>query len=200
MTRTVSLTKTPGEPSAIEGSLDSSPDDNVDFQPVTVTRKRGWRWWVTLFVLGAIAISAGVLTYVFNAERDDVTASVSDESAVVKVASDGAVAILSYKPDTVDSDLDSAKRLITGDFLDYYSDFTAKVVAPASKEKKVTTTATVPAAGAVSVSESKAVVLVMVNQQTVTAEEPTPADSASSVRVEMRKQDGHWLISKFDPV
>ena len=187
-----------------EASGDEVPADAVEADatvaPIGNAERASLRWWIALGVLVAIAVAGGTFTYIFHTERTDVAASVDDAGTVTKVASDGAVAILSYQPDTVDAELNNAKQLLTGDFLDYYSDFTTTVVAPASKEKKVATIATVPAAGAVSVSDSKAVVLVMVNQQTTTAEAPTPADSASSVRVELVKEDGRWLISKFDPV
>jgi Mce-associated membrane protein len=177
-----------------------APGADAPTPPSRTTERTRLRWWIAVIVLAAVAVAGAAFTYVFHTERGDVTASVDDASIVTKAASDGAVAILSYKPDTVDADLNNAKRLLTGDFLNYYNDFTTTVVAPASKEKKVATTATVPEAGAVSVSDSKAVVLVMVNQQTTTAEVPTPADSASSVRVELVKEDGRWLISKFDPI
>jgi Mce-associated membrane protein len=195
MSTTVELTKKTTDKKVAP----DAPDADATAPPARKAT-RPLRWWIALGLLAAVAVAGGAFTYVFHTERSDVTASVDDASIVVKVASDGAVAILSYKPDTVDADLSNAKRLLTGDFLDYYNDFTTTVVAPASKEKKVATTATVPEAGAVSVSDSKAVVLVMVNQQTTTAEAPTPADSASSVRVELVKQHGRWLISKFDPV
>jgi Mce-associated membrane protein len=196
MSTTVELRKKPTDEAADGVSEADAPDS-----PARRTQGgRGLRWWIVMVILAIAAAAGGTLTFMFHAERGNVAASVDDASTVTKVAADGAVAILSYKPDTVDADLSNAKQLLTGDFLDYYNDFTTTVVAPAAKEKKVATTATVPEAGAVSVSDSKAVVLVMVNQETTTAEAPTPADSASSVRVELVEKDGKWLISKFDPV
>ncbi|MGY3554781.1 twin-arginine translocation pathway signal [Williamsia sp. R60] len=187
------------ETTGVEGAVATHETDEVPTRKRT-DKRPNLRWWIVVMVFAAVAIAGATLTYIFHVERGDVGASVDDSSIVTKVASDGAVAILSYKPDTVDADLLNAKQRLTGDFLDYYSKFTTTVVAPAAKEKKVATTATVPAAGAVSVSDSRAVVLVMVNQQTTTAEAPNPASSASSVRVELVKNDGRWLISKFDPV
>lgn len=202
MSATVDLTEKTSsdgtEPDETMGYATANTDPTSSTR--TTVRARHLRWWILMGILVAVAIAAGAGANVLHTERGDVVASVDDAATATKVASDGAVAILSYKPDTVDADLAAAKSLLTGDFLDYYNDFTTTVVAPASKEKKVATTATVPAAGAVSVSDSTAVVLVMVNQQTTTAEAPTPVDSASSVRVELLKQDGRWLISKFDPV
>ena len=41
-------------------------------------------------------------------------------SAAVDAARDGTVAMLSYKPDTLDQDFAAAKSHLTGDFLNYY--------------------------------------------------------------------------------
>jgi Mce-associated membrane protein len=45
-----------------------------------------------------------------------------------------------------------------------------------------------------------AVVLVFINQNTTSKENPDGAFAASAVKVGMKKIDGAWLISAFDPV
>ena len=162
------------------------------------SRRKRLRTVLVVLLPIAIVLFAGAavwLRFQMIEGQHDIDAS----AAVAQAAKDGAVSILSYKPDTVDSDLAKAKPLLTGDFLDYYNNFTATVVAPASKEKKVATTATVPAVSVVSVDGSHAVVLAFVNQTTTTGDAPQSTDSASSVRIELTKVDGHWLIDKFDP-
>ncbi|MCK0517368.1 hypothetical protein [Williamsia sp. DF01-3] len=122
------------------------------------------------------------------------------QSDVGRVAADGAVAILSYKHDSIDQDLQRAQSLLTGEFADYYKDFTAEVVSPAAKEKKVDTQATIAGTAVESAEADHAVALVFVNQSTTTIDNVSPTLSASSVRVELKKVDGKWLIEKFDPV
>ena len=43
-------------------------------------------------------------------------------------------------------------------------------------------------------------VLLFVNQSTTSKENPDGSFVASSVKVGMKKVDGNWLISTFDPV
>src|SRR6185312_7834604 len=117
----------------------------------------------------------------------------------VRAATDSTIALLSYRPDTVEKDLGAARNLLTGDFKDSYTVFTHDVVIPGSKEKKVSALATVAAAAPVSASENHAVVLVFVNE-TVNVGNDAPTDTASSVKVTLNKVHGRWLIAGFDPI
>jgi Mce-associated membrane protein len=45
-----------------------------------------------------------------------------------------------------------------------------------------------------------AVVLVFINQNTTSKENPDGAFASSTVKVGMKKIDGTWRISSFDPV
>jgi Mce-associated membrane protein len=117
----------------------------------------------------------------------------------VQSATDGTIALLSYKPDTVEKDLEAAKSRLTGEFLDAYTSLTHDVVIPGAKQKQISAKATVPAASLTSATENRAVVLLFVNQAVVVGKE-APTDTASSVRVTLDKVDGRWLISHFDPV
>jgi Mce-associated membrane protein len=117
----------------------------------------------------------------------------------MQVAKDSTVRMLSYSPDTVDQQLNSARDLLTGEFRDSYTGLINDVVIPGAKEKQISAVASVPAAAVVSADQNHAVLLVFVNQ-TVVVGGGAPTDTASSVRVAMEKHDDHWLISKFDPV
>ena len=116
-----------------------------------------------------------------------------------RAATEGTVALLSYRPDTAATDLAAAESRLTGPFLESYRSLTHDVVIPGSKEKKISALASVPAAGSTSVTGNRAVVLLFVNQ-TVTAGQDPPTNTASSVRVTLHKIDGRWLISGFDPI
>jgi Mce-associated membrane protein len=142
-----------------------------------------------------LAVAAGALKW----EAGTAAPDPSQVAESVRVASDGAIAILSYSPDTVEQDLGAARDRLTGDFLDAYTKLTHDVVIPGAKQKAVTAKATVPAAASVTASGDRAVVIVFVDQ-TTTIGAGAPSDSASSIRVTLDKRDGRWLISAFDPV
>jgi Mce-associated membrane protein len=117
----------------------------------------------------------------------------------VAAAKDSTIALLSYKSDTVEKDLEAAKNRMTGAFKESYSQLINDVVIPGAKKGHISTTATVPAAASVSATPNHAVTLLFVNQTAVVDKDP-PADTVSSVRVTLDKIDGRWLISGFDPV
>jgi len=77
-----------------------------------------------------------------------------------------------HGPEHHEQDFANAKSHLTGDFLNYYSQFT----------------------------HDSAVVLVFLNQTTTSRENPNGSFTASSVNVVRTKVDGSWLISAFDPV
>jgi Mce-associated membrane protein len=117
----------------------------------------------------------------------------------VAAAKDSTIALLSYRSDTVEKDLEAAKNRMTGAFKESYSQLINDVVIPGAKKGHISTTATVPAAASVSATPNHAVTLLFVNQTAVVDKDP-PADTVSSVRVTLDKIDGRWLISGFDPV
>lgn len=121
------------------------------------------------------------------------------ELAAIQAAKDSTVALLSYRPATVERDLGAARDRLTGGFKDSYTSLTRDVVIPGAQRKQVTAVATVQAAASVSAESNHAVVLVFVSQ-TTTEGSGAPTVTASSVRVTLDKVDERWLISGFDPV
>ena len=97
----------------------------------------------------------------------------------VQVAKDSTIRLLSYKPDTVEQELTSARDLLTGNFRDSYTQLTNDVVIPGAKEKKIAAMANVPAVASISATPSQAVALVFVNQ-TVTVGNDAPTSTNSS--------------------
>lgn len=152
---------------------------------------------VALLVVASVALLAWVFWFYYRPDRatNDVAAK-----AAVSAASEGAVAVLSYSPDTLDRDFSSAKSHLTGDFLSYYDQFTTQIVAPAAKQKSLKTTAVVLRAALSEFHPDSAVVLLFVNQSTQSKDRPEPTLSNSSVLVTMKKADGKWLISSFSPL
>ncbi len=117
----------------------------------------------------------------------------------VRAATDGAVALLTYRPDTVDKDLSAARERLTGAFKDSYTMFTRQEVIPDARAKHTSSVVTVPAAASVQATIDHAVVMLFVNQTFLNDSDP-PTSSASDVRVTLEKVGRRWLISEFTPV
>lgn len=156
-------------------------------------------WLVAFVILPVLALlfgaAAGYLKWEDSSRRDADRAA----AASVAAAKDSTIALLSYKPETVDKDLGAARDRLTGSFLDAYTQLVNTVVIPGAKEKKISAQASVPAAASVSAKPDHAVVLLFVDQ-TVVVGNDAPTNTASSVRVTLDKVGERWLISGFDPI
>jgi Mce-associated membrane protein len=165
----------------------------------TERRRIRWSRVIAYGVLPGLALllasAAGLLKWQDASVRDAQVARIES----VRAATDGTIALLSYKPDTVQKDLGAARDRLTGTFLDAYTSLTHDVVIPGAKQKQISAVATVPAAVSTSATDNHAVVLLFVDQ-TVIVGQDAPTNTASSVRVTLDKVDGRWLISGFDPV
>ncbi|MGH3521497.1 MAG: hypothetical protein ACRDUT_02795 [Mycobacterium sp.] len=156
---------------------------------------------VPLVLVLLLVVSGGLAAWLyFFSYRPDEQTDAAAAQAAVEAARDGTVALLSYKPDTLDQDFAAAKSHLAGDFLNYYTQFTEQIVSPAAKEKALTTTAKVVRAAVSELRSDSAVVLVFVNQSTTSKDRPEPSMTSSSVLVALTKVQGKWLITKFDPV
>jgi Mce-associated membrane protein len=178
-------------------------DDEVDAAlvpapgPPGLARRVALPVALAVLLLASIGLTAWSYFALYGPDRaTDETVS----ATVVQAASDGTVALLSYSPDTLDGDFAKAKSRLTGDFLNYYTQFTADIVTPAAKQKSVKTTAQVVRSALAQLSGSSAEVLLFINQSTTSKENPDGAFTASSVKVGLTKVGNDWLISSFDPV
>jgi Mce-associated membrane protein len=176
-----------------EADGDETPED------APPRRRTEWKRALVLVVLPAIALvlggAAGFLKWEDSSVRDSDLASMES----VQAAKDSTVAMLSYRPDTIEKDLAAASNLLTGEFKNSYTSLTRDVVIPGAKQKQISAVAKVAAAAPVSATTTRAVALVFVNQ-TITEGNTAPTDTASSVRVTLVKDGGRWLVSGFDPV
>jgi Mce-associated membrane protein len=170
-------------------------------QPRERGRLRRIRWarLLAFGILPGIALLLALVAGYAKWVRD--SARIAETSAMqsVQAAKDGTVAMLAYNSKTVESDLNSARDRLTGEFRNSYTTLINDMVIPGSKEKDISAAAEVPAAGIVSVDGDHSVVLVYVDQTTTIKKDP-PTKTASSVRVTLDRVDGRWLISGFDPV
>jgi Mce-associated membrane protein len=160
----------------------------------------GSRWRVialAVLVVAAMALAGAVF---FLQYRPDQQTDAAARQAATKAAEDGAVAVLTYSPDTLDHDIANAKSHLTGNFLNYYNKFTEAIMAAAAKQKGVTTSANVAESAVSELRPDSAVVLVFVNKMTLSKDQPAPVPTPATVRVTMTKVNGSWLISEFDPL
>ncbi|MFI6367687.1 twin-arginine translocation pathway signal [Nocardia sp. NPDC050630] len=184
------------ETSTVAESENAVTEESPTVETTKPSRHRSLILGASVCAVIALAAVLGIFQYkLIEADRVE-----NARVVAVQQARDSAVALLSYKPDTVDADVAAARHRLTGPFLGYYSKFTDDVVIPASKEKKIATTATVSAASLMSIDGQHARVLLFVNQSTTSADGPTPAQSASSVVATLTATDDTWLIEKFDPI
>jgi Mce-associated membrane protein len=183
---------------ATEAATEVDGSDH-DEQPTGPARHIRWARASVFLVLPALALllasAAGYLKWQDGSARE--ASAARTES--VRAATDSTIALLSYKPDTVEKDLNAAQSRLTGSFLNAYKSLTHDVVIPGAKQKQISAIATVPAAASTSATENHAVVLLFVNQSVIIGQD-APTSTASSVRVTLDKVGGRWLISQFDPV
>lgn len=197
------MTSADNETPVDDTELESTTDGTEEAPAAPATRRGGGvRRWIVPAAAALVVIfaaSAAGWLYFFQYRADEQTDAAATRVAL-DAARDGTVALLSYAPETLDADFTTAKSRLTGDFLNYYTDFTEKVVAPAAKQKSVKTEATVTQAAMSELTPDSAVALLFVNQATTSTENPDGAFASSSIKVGLTKVDGTWLISSFDPV
>jgi Mce-associated membrane protein len=185
-------------------AADSSDADETDYEallaeapPRTLFR----RLLVPIALALLLLASAGVATWFYLAEfQPDRQTNDAAKATVMEAAATGTTMLLSYSPESLDKDFASAKTHLTGDFLNYYTQFTHDIVTPAAREKSVKTTASIVQSAVAEMHPTSAVVLLYLNQTTTSKENPDGSFTASSVKVGMTKVGNDWLISSFDPV
>lgn len=190
---------------ATETRIETEPPDADDHTKPAgaddVTRRSGvgWRRVVAYGVLPGLALLitglGGYLKWL-SSSFDDAQFARTES---VHAATNNTIAMLSYRPGSVERDLNAARNGLGGTLKDSYNSLIHDVVIPGSKQRQVSATATVPSAASVSASANHAVVLIFVNQ-TVIIGADRPTNTASSVRVTLDKVDNRWLTTAFDPI
>jgi Mce-associated membrane protein len=171
----------------------ASDDEPAERRPIAWSRVLAYGVLPGLALL--LALAAGYFKWADGSSNEVALA----RSESVRVASEDAVALLSYRADSVDKDLGAASERLTGNFKDAYSALIREVVIPGAKEKHISAVAKVNAAAPVSATANHAVVLLFLNQS-VTVGDGVPTDTSPVVRVTLDKVNGRWLVSHFDPV
>ena len=118
---------------------------DVEPEPARAKRRICWSRLLAFGLLPGLAlllaVAAGFLKW------QDVLARESGIARIESVASakESTIALLSYKPDTVEKDLEAARDRLTGTFKESYTQLTHDVVIPGAKQKRISAVATVPA-------------------------------------------------------
>ena len=171
--------------------------------PGSAQRALAWcrQRWAAVLTVAALLVSAATAGSVYWwLYRPDRLTDTAGQEQVLSAAREATEALLSYSPEKVDTDVATAKALLTGDFLQKYTEFADTVVVPAAKDRGVKTEANVARAAVSQMRPDDAQVLIFVNQVTTSKERPTPALATSSVMVTMVRSAGRWLVSEFNPI
>jgi Mce-associated membrane protein len=167
-------------------------------EPMTHRRRASWRSVAGMgLMLALLVLGTGAAGYL-KVQIGSIHESEHARTASVQAATDGAVAMLSYRPYDASATLAAAQTRLNGPFRDSYSALIHDVVIPAARERNISTTAKVPAAAAVTATENHAMVVVFIDQ-TISIGSAPPTTTASVVQVTLDKVDGRWLISAFEP-
>lgn len=182
----------------------TTPNEPEPGDPVTTIAARGrrrttgrrWPIAVSAVITVALVIATvwSILLY-----RNDTARTAADREAG-PAAADATTAVLSYKPTTVTADLARARSHLSGDFATYFDKLSTDVVLPAATQRHMSSTATVTATSVISANSGTAVALVFVNQITTADDLKQPTTISSSLRLELHKIGGRWLVTKLDTV
>lgn len=187
---------------AASGDASSAAGDAEDVKsppPTRWIRRIRWSRVLAFGLLPVLALligaAAAFLRWQDSWSRMSAVAGIDSVAA----AKESTVALLSYQPDTVETDLGAARDRLTGTFKGSYDQLIHDVVIPGAEKEHISAIATVPAAASVSANPHHAVALLFVNQTVNVGDDP-PTETASAVRVTLDKINGSWLISEFEPV
>lgn len=156
------------------------------------------RWRPILLTILLLASTGFATGYFFSVFRLDWQTNDAARNQAVAAASDGAVALLSYSPETLAHDFTNAKSRVTENYLPYYQQFADQIVGPSAQRGQVTTTASVVKAAVSEMQPDSAVVLVFVKQKTASKAKPEPVVTSNSLKITMKKVNNSWLIEKFE--
>ena len=137
----------------VERTEETTADESTEnAEPDRPKRQVNWSRVVAYGVLPGLALVLAVAAGFLKWQDNSVSSSEIARIESVQAAKDTTVKMLSYKPDSVEQQLNDARALLTGDFRDQYTSLINDVVIPGAKQKQITAVASVPEDGAASVS------------------------------------------------
>ncbi|MGW0356781.1 hypothetical protein ACWDXV_21485 [Nocardia nova] len=154
-----------------------------------------------LGVLVALAVAAtafAAVGYFHYTVADQRTNDVRRDAA--EQAAELTAGVLTYKADTVDTDVRQAKSHLTGQFLDSYAKLTTDTLIPQAKQSHIDARWEVSGTSLISAAPDSASVLVFLRGLTTNSTKPDPTYLISSVRVRVVRPHGQWLIDRMEPL
>jgi len=177
----------------------------VDAEPAEPGVFPRWRFAVALVAALALVTTAlvlGLVTWNYREVADqDRIEEVQDDAAAA--AERAAAAVLAFKYDSLDADLQKAQRFLSPTsyddqpaFRDLYTETFNSDARPRATETKATVTANVLASAVVSATDKRAQILVYVDQTTVsTVNGARPQVALNRTMFDMVNEDGSWLVA-----
>jgi Mce-associated membrane protein len=184
-----------------EVAQESAPRPSSRIKRIGRVLRRGVaQWRAILLTMALLAATGFAVGYFHSVYQPDMQTDDAARHQAIKAASDGAVALLSYSPDTLTQDLNDAKSRVSDSYLPYYQQFAEKVVGISALRGQVTTRATVVKAAVWEMHPNSALVLAFVRLKTTSKDKPDPVVTSSSLKVALTRVNGSWLIENFEAV
>ncbi len=182
---------------ADEASVDEASAKEASAARKWLTRNKN-RIAVGVSVVAFVAAGAfaGATVQPYLADR----AMVDTKLDIARTAASAITTLWTYTPDDMDKLADRSSRYLSGDFEDQYRKYVDAIV-PTNKQAKVTNTTQVVGAAVESLRGSEATAIVYTN---TTSTSPLTKDIPSmrylSYRLQLKRQDGRWLVTKMTTV
>ncbi len=187
------------EHAASERTTEVLPESSESVASVAARRPIDWSRVLAYGILPGFALLLALAAGYSRWQESSARATEIARTESLAAAQDSTIAILSYRPDSVEKSLVAARDRLTAPYKDAYTKLTSEVVIPGAKKDHVSVTATIPAAASVSATPQHAVVTLFVDQAAAIGDN-APTTTESSIRVTLEKISGRWLISGFDPI
>jgi Mce-associated membrane protein len=152
-----------------------------------------------------LVLALGIAGLVYSARPDDLrtagngqVTSDSYRSAAMSAAAANASAVLSYGYKTLAADEKAARAVLTPSFAKKYA-AVMEEAGPKATSAKLTLKATVASTSLVSLKKDSARLLLFVNTVTTKVGSKNQQLNQNRVLMEMKRQDGDWVVSKLTP-
>jgi Mce-associated membrane protein len=176
-------------------------------KPPAAPSATGWRpdrttlaWFVPLCVLAVVAAGLAIGLGVRELRDDDPLDAAAREDAVAP-AGQAAEALLSFRYDTLEQELDSERGLMTDSYADEFLNVFPDQALDMTTKQQATVESRVLAAAPLECGEEcsgdSVRVLVFLNTETTVAGE-APKVSPNRAVMTMQEDDGEWLVAGID--
>jgi Mce-associated membrane protein len=147
-----------------------------------------------LFVAAGAFAGAAVQPYL--ADR----AAVATKLTIARTAADAITTLWTYTPEDMDKLPDRSAKYLSGDFQDQYRKYVDAIV-PTNRQAKVTNNTQVVGTAVESLQGSEATAIVYTNTtSTSPLSKNIPAMKYLSYRLQLKRQDGDWRVTKMTTV